>query len=93
MSPFTNLLQFITHPAAPRFLREKRAFQLELIYKIARGRSKTRTRAVSVVSDCESLNFLRVGSEQNSLRLALDAECLYFLLKVIALALFYGTNG
>ena len=33
------------------------------------------------------------GPNKTHMRLALDAECLYFLLKVIALALFYGTNG
>jgi hypothetical protein len=40
MSAFTNLLQFITHPAARRFLREKTASQLEVIYQIACGDSK-----------------------------------------------------
>ena len=33
------------------------------------------------------------GPGKTHMKLALDAECLYFLLKLDALALFYETNG
>ena len=33
------------------------------------------------------------GPSKTHMKLALDAECLYFFLKLNALALFYETNG
>lgn len=41
----------------------------------------------------ESFNFLRVDPSKTHIKLALDTECLYFFLKLDALALFYETNG
>ena len=54
---------------------------------------RRRGRKFSSTDAYESLNFLRLGPGKTHMKLALDAECLYFLLKLDALALFYETNG
>jgi len=61
--------------------------------KATAGCSENPHKGYVVVSVYESFNFLRVGPSKTHIKLALDTECLYFFLKLDALALFYETNG